>query len=33
MQLVRQQSDSVEVTDHGIDAMWQYTLAQRIKLS
>ncbi len=33
MQFVRQQPDSVEVTDHGIDAMWQYTLSQRIKLS
>jgi hypothetical protein len=31
MQFVREQPDSVEVTDHGIDAMWQYTLSQRIK--
>jgi len=31
MQFVREQPDSVEVTEHGIDAMWQYTLSQRIK--
>jgi hypothetical protein len=31
MQFVRQQPDSVEVTEHGIDAMWRYTLSQRIK--
>ena len=31
MQFVRQQPDSVEVTDDGIDAMWRYTLSQRIK--
>jgi len=31
MQLVRQQPDSVEVTDQGFDAMWQYTLSQRIR--
>jgi hypothetical protein len=31
MQFVRQESDSMEVTDQGIDAMWRYTLSQRIK--
>jgi hypothetical protein len=31
MQYVSQQSDSFEVTEHGIDAMWRYTLSQRIK--
>ena len=31
MQFVREQADSVEVTEHGIDAMWRYTLSQRIK--
>jgi hypothetical protein len=31
MQLVRQQPNLVEVTDHGIDAMWRYTLSQRIR--
>jgi hypothetical protein len=30
MQFVKQQADSIEVTEHGIDAMWQYTLSQRI---
>ena len=33
MQFVKQQPDSIEVTEHGIDAMWQYTLSQRIKLA
>jgi hypothetical protein len=31
MQFVRQQPDYVEVTDQGLDAMWRYTLSQRIK--
>jgi len=31
MQFVTQQPGSVEVTEHGIDAMWRYTLSQRIK--
>jgi len=33
MQFVREQPDSIEVTEHGIDAMWQYTLSQRIKIA
>ena len=31
MQFVRQQPNAFEVTDDGIDAMWRYTLSQRIK--